>query len=58
MDSRLAAVQTESEKFAAQAGATPAKPSKQAKICPTCGDRFEGGASFCGKDGTALVLLN
>jgi len=28
------------------------------KICPTCGGRFEGEASFCGKDGTALVLLN
>lgn len=28
------------------------------KICPTCGERFEGGADFCGKDGTQLVLLN
>jgi hypothetical protein len=28
------------------------------KICPTCGDRFEGNAAFCGKDGTALVLIN
>ncbi len=28
------------------------------KICPTCGGRFEGVAAFCGKDGTALVLLN
>lgn len=32
--------------------------SRSTKICPTCGDRFEGGAAFCGKDGTALVLLN
>ncbi len=28
------------------------------KICPTCGDRFGGRVEFCGKDGTALVLLN
>ena len=28
------------------------------KICPTCGGRFDGNATFCGKDGTALVLLN
>ena len=28
------------------------------KICPTCGGRFDGAAVFCGKDGTALVLLN
>ena len=33
-------------------------PQKQAKICPTCGDRFEGQTAFCGKDGTALVVLN
>jgi hypothetical protein len=31
---------------------------KRGKICPTCGDRFDGGADFCGKDGTQLVLLN
>ncbi len=30
----------------------------KAKICPTCGARFEGAAAFCGKDGTALVLIN
>src|SRR5262249_47629409 len=28
------------------------------KICPTCGGRFDGSAIFCGKDGTALVLIN
>ncbi|MBX3226393.1 MAG: zinc ribbon domain-containing protein [Labilithrix sp.] len=28
------------------------------KICPSCGERFDGGADFCGKDGTQLVLLN
>lgn len=33
-------------------------PSKRGKICPTCGDRSEGGADFCAKDGTQLVLLN
>ena len=33
-------------------------PAKRGKICPTCGDRFEGAADFCGKDGTTLVLLN
>jgi hypothetical protein len=40
--------------------AVPAPPtmSVKGKICPTCGDRFDGSATFCGKDGTALVLLN
>jgi len=28
------------------------------KICPTCGERFDGAADYCGKDGTQLVLLN
>lgn len=28
------------------------------KICPTCGDRFDGEAVFCGKDGTSLVPIN
>jgi hypothetical protein len=40
----------------AAAGALP--PALKRKICPTCGDRFDGAATFCGKDGTALVLLN
>jgi hypothetical protein len=42
-------------------GAAPgsvAAPPSRGKICPTCGGRFEGTAAFCGKDGTALVLLN
>lgn len=34
------------------------EPPKRGKICPTCGDRFDGSADFCGKDGTQLVLLN
>ena len=33
-------------------------PASRGKICPTCGGKFEGSATFCGKDGTALVLLN
>lgn len=37
---------------------TPVVASSRGKICPTCGERFEGGADFCGKDGTQLVLLN
>jgi hypothetical protein len=39
----------------------PAQPPvvpARGKICPTCGDRFDGVARFCGKDGTQLVLLN
>jgi hypothetical protein len=31
---------------------------KRGKICPTCGDRFDGQTDYCGKDGTQLVLLN
>lgn len=34
------------------------EPRKQAKICPACGERFEGETAFCGKDGTQLVVLN
>jgi predicted amidophosphoribosyltransferase len=37
-------------------GSSSAPP--RGKICPTCGGRFDGNATFCGKDGTALVLLN
>lgn len=44
---------------AAMAQRTGAAPlASRGKICPTCGDRFDGGAEFCGKDGTVLVLLN
>ena len=40
-------------------GAPASLSPKRGKICPTCGDRFaDGGATFCGKDGTQLVLLN
>jgi hypothetical protein len=39
--------------------AVPTAPAPvRGKICPTCGDRFDGAAGFCGKDGTQLVLLN
>jgi hypothetical protein len=42
----------------AQRGSASGAPPSRGKICPTCGDRFEGGADYCGKDGTQLVLLN
>jgi hypothetical protein len=38
--------------------AMSAAAPRRGKICPTCGDRFDGAADFCGKDGTQLVLLN
>jgi hypothetical protein len=31
---------------------------ERGKICPSCGGRYGGEAAFCGKDGTALVLVN
>lgn len=31
---------------------------KQGKVCPTCGSRYGVEATFCGKDGTALMLVN
>lgn len=58
-------VQRVSPELAVVAGGSPisapgpaAAPTKRGKICPTCGDRFDGAAEFCGKDGTQLVLLN
>jgi hypothetical protein len=38
--------------------ATPAPVPERGKICPSCGGRYGGEATFCGKDGTALVLVN
>jgi hypothetical protein len=38
----------------AMAGPVP----ERGKICPSCGGRYGGEATFCGKDGTALVLVN
>jgi hypothetical protein len=38
--------------------AMSAAAPKRGKICPTCGDRFDGQTDYCGKDGTQLVLLN
>jgi hypothetical protein len=32
--------------------------TERGKICPSCGGRYGGQAAFCGKDGTALVLVN
>jgi len=43
--------------FAAMAQRAPVA-KRRGKICPTCGERFEGEADFCGKDGTVLVLIN
>lgn len=43
---------------ASAAAAAAAVPKKRGKICPTCGERFDGTADFCGKDGTVLVLIN
>jgi hypothetical protein len=43
---------------------TPGTDSKdgsssiKGKICPTCGDKFELGARFCGKDGSTLLIIN
>jgi hypothetical protein len=32
--------------------------AERGKICPNCGGRYGGQSAFCGKDGTALVLVN
>jgi hypothetical protein len=42
----------------AGAGAAAQTPNQRGKICPSCGGRFEGGSTFCARDGTQLVLLN
>jgi hypothetical protein len=39
-------------------GPVPAPVPERGKICPSCGGRYGGEATFCGKDGTALVLVN
>jgi hypothetical protein len=31
---------------------------EKTKICPTCGDRYGRQVTFCGKDGSELVLVN
>jgi hypothetical protein len=38
--------------------AAAAPVPERGKICPSCGGRYGGEATFCGKDGTALVLVN
>jgi len=44
---------------AAVAAASAAQSqAPRGKICPSCGARFDGGSTFCGKDGSTLVLLN
>lgn len=42
----------------ASAAAPAAAGASRGKICPSCGNRFDGAATFCGKDGTGLVLVN
>jgi len=42
----------------AGAAAPPQGTASRGKICPTCGIRSDGASTFCGKDGTALVLVN
>ncbi len=42
----------------ASLGPTPHPQGARGKICPQCGDRAEGVITFCGKDGTQLVMLN
>lgn len=44
--------------YPAPAAMAQGQPASRGKICPRCGERFDGGADFCGKDGTQLVLLN
>jgi hypothetical protein len=54
------------ELLPAPVASVAAPPSQQAaapaprrgKICPKCGTRFDGNATFCGQDGSALVLVN
>jgi hypothetical protein len=36
----------------------PPRRARKGKICPTCGERYESEATFCGKDGTELVPVN
>jgi len=38
--------------------ATDAPSERTAKVCPTCGERFDDAATFCGRDGTQLVIVN
>jgi hypothetical protein len=37
---------------------SPDNRGPKGKICPACGERYDASASFCGKDGASLVLLN
>ncbi|MCA9626050.1 MAG: hypothetical protein KC766_00220 [Myxococcales bacterium] len=42
----------------APAPASPSPPVQRKKICPTCGQIYEGEAQFCGDDQTQLVPMN
>jgi hypothetical protein len=50
------APQTSAPEAPAPAARAPNRP--RGKICPTCGERYEGEATYCGKDATKLVLIN
>lgn len=41
-----------------RAAKPPVSTGPKGKICPTCGTRYGGEATFCGKDGTTLLLMN
>jgi hypothetical protein len=43
---------------AAAAAAAAAMIGALGKICPTCSRRYEGEATFCGRDGAELVTVN
>jgi hypothetical protein len=57
-EASVAAARAAAERDKAAAASSAAPTVSRGKICPTCGERFDGRAEFCGKDGTMLVLLN
>ena len=44
--------------FAARHRARQGGEGERTKICPRCGDRYELTVTYCGKDGSELVLVN
>jgi hypothetical protein len=49
---------THKQKLLPMRALAPVPAPTRGKICPSCGERFDGTSDFCGKDGTQLVLLN
>jgi hypothetical protein len=43
---------------AAVGAGAPPQPGMRGKICPKCGSRFDGNATFCARDATPLAMLN